>query len=248
MTLNGGMVDLPPDVGRMLDAFVGAARDSFGDELVSVVLFGSAAEGRMRRTSDVNLIVVLRAFDPERAARLAGAYQTASAAIHLDAMFLLEAEVPAAVEAFAVKFADVLRRRRVLHGPDPFTDVRPSRQAEILRLRQVLLNLTLRLRRRYLQDATREEQLALAIADAAGPLRAAAAALLELEGRPVDAPKAALAAIVAELPSGAWGDLLAVVSAVRETSSLPSGVAGPALLQLLELARLLGQRAAALSP
>jgi predicted nucleotidyltransferase len=52
------------EVTRVLDAFVSAAQSSFGPDLVSVVLFGSAAEDRMRATSDVNVIVLLRSFDP----------------------------------------------------------------------------------------------------------------------------------------------------------------------------------------
>ncbi len=46
----------------MLDAVVDAARRAFGDDLRSIVLFGSAAEGRLRATSDVNLMLVLRRF------------------------------------------------------------------------------------------------------------------------------------------------------------------------------------------
>jgi hypothetical protein len=64
-------------VGQTVAAFVEAPRDAFGDRLISVVLFGSAAEGRLRPTSDVNVIVVLQAFDHDRAARLSAAYQTA---------------------------------------------------------------------------------------------------------------------------------------------------------------------------
>jgi predicted nucleotidyltransferase len=242
------MADLPAEVGRSLEGFVAAAREAFGDQLVSAVLFGSAAEARLRPTSDVNVIVVLRAFDPARAARLSAPYRTAAAAIRLEAMFILEGELASAMEAFAVKFADVLRRRRVLFGPDPFAGLRPSRQAEILRIRQVLLNLTLRLRRRFLIDSGREEQMVLAIADAAGPLRAAAAALLELEGRSVESGKTALASAVAALPGGPWDDLLAALSTAREKISLPPGTAAAAVPRLSELTRLLAERAAALSP
>jgi hypothetical protein len=72
-------------------------------------------------------------------------------------MFLLATEVPAAMEAFAAKFADVLRRRRVLFGDDPFAGRTIPRAAEIARLRQVLLNLILRLRAAYVSDGDREE-------------------------------------------------------------------------------------------
>ena len=40
---------------------------AFGDELVSALLFGSAAEGRLRSLSDVNLLLLLKSFDKNRA-------------------------------------------------------------------------------------------------------------------------------------------------------------------------------------
>ena len=61
------MPGLPGVVARALDDFVAAARDAFGDQLESVVLYGSGAEGALRATSDVNIVLVLRAFERERA-------------------------------------------------------------------------------------------------------------------------------------------------------------------------------------
>ena len=43
---------LPADVGPFLQRFVDAARGALGADLMSIILFGSAAEGRLRATSD----------------------------------------------------------------------------------------------------------------------------------------------------------------------------------------------------
>jgi predicted nucleotidyltransferase len=239
-------VDLPEPVARALGGFVTAAEQALGPDLVSIVLFGSGAEGRLRSTSDVNLIVVLRSFVAAKVDELRDPLRTAHAAIRVETMFLLESEIAGAIDAFTVKFADVLRRRRVLYGRDPFARVVVPRSSEILRLRQVLLNQALRLRERYVLLSLREEQAALAVADAAGPLRTSAAALLELEGRPAASPKEALGRVVSELGGVVWDETLVQLSAARETRSLPAGTAGPTLLRLAELARLLYDRAIAL--
>jgi predicted nucleotidyltransferase len=63
--------DLPSQVGRVLADFVAAAQTAFATDLSSVVLFGSAAEGRLRPTSDVNLLLLLAKFDQGRADELA---------------------------------------------------------------------------------------------------------------------------------------------------------------------------------
>lgn len=234
--------DLPPDVVRALDEFVAAARAAFADRLVSVVLFGSAAEAALRPTSDVNVVLVLSSFDRASAEELRVAARQARAAICLRAMFLLEDEVAAAAEAFAQKFDDVRRRHRVLWGRDPFVALTPSRAALLRRLDQVLLNLVLRLRASYVERGQHAEQLVLAVADAAAPLRTAAASLLELQGRRALAPKQALREVARAVAGPASEATLVRMSQARETGILAAGVAAETLLELIELARALRTR------
>jgi predicted nucleotidyltransferase len=137
--------ELPDPVARTLTLFVAAAENHLGASLRSIILFGSAAENRLRATSDVNVVVVvLTVFDRSQVEDLSETLAAANAAIRLNVMWLLESEIGAAVEAFSVKFADILRRRRVLRGSDPLQALAIPRHAAIARLRQVLLNLVLR--------------------------------------------------------------------------------------------------------
>ena len=231
---------LPPTIDEVLNSLLAASRAALPDNLRSVVLFGSAAEGRLRATSDVNLIIVLKRFDRAQVDEIREPLRLAHAAARVSAMFVLESELPVAAEAFAVKFADIHRRRRVLFGDDVFAALKPSREAQIRRLNQVLVNLVMRLRNRYALVSLREEQLALVLADAAGPLRAASSSLLDLEGQPAASPREALA--VAARSLGAGDELLVNLAEVRETGTLPAGAAGKALFQVLELAGKMRER------
>ena len=204
---------LPSNVVTILTDFVKETDGALGDELVSVVLFGSAAEGRMKASSDVNLILVLRRFEAEKLQALNGSLLAAQAAIQLQAMFLLESEIAAAVECFAQKFADILRRHRVIFGKDVFAGVTVPRSAEVFRLRQILLNLTLRLREAYVARAARPEHAERVLADTFGLLRAAAATLLELEGAVATDSDAALASVAHSLQAS---ETVAQVSAAHE--------------------------------
>jgi hypothetical protein len=250
-------VDLPQNVSRVLSEFVRAVKIAFGPDLESIVLYGSAAEGKMRATSDVNVIVLLKAFNGYRADQARESLRLAQAAIQLRAMFLLTSEVDSAASAFAQKFADVIRRRVVLHGLDPFAALEVPREAKLFRLKQVLLNSVLRLREAYVQRSQREEQLAIVIADAAGQLRSAAATMLELEGvEPVKfvinsgqpgraSSKIALEQVAREVGEDAnfFSAPLQGLSTAREERVLPPGVAGPTLLGLIELAARMRVRA-----
>lgn len=247
MTLSGGGLtelrqteshltrDLPEAVSRVLDDFVEAAREAFAEDLISIILYGSGAEGALRETSDVNIILLLSAFDRAKADRLRDALRVAQAAVKLSPMFLLRDEVTAASESFTQKFADILRRRRVLYGDDPFTGLSISREALIKRLNQVLLNLTLRMRAFYVERSLREEQLAGVVANMAGPIRACAASLLELEGIAPGSPKEAVRRFTSSLGEPGWDQVLADLSQVRETRLLPPGAAGEIVMRLIDL-------------
>ena len=227
---------LPQNVTSVLTDFVNSAKEAFGSDLRSVVLYGSGAEGKLRPTSDVNLILVLTAFNQQQADQLRQPLRLAHAAIKLRAMFILESELRPATEAFAVKFADIARRRRVLYGDDPFAGVSVSRDDAIFRLKQTLLNLTLRMREAYVMRSLRDEQLEELIADVAGPLRSCASTLLELEGHPAASPKEALETLSADVQ---------IISDARQRA-LPKDLAAPLLFHLIDLARAMSARAAAL--
>jgi hypothetical protein len=238
---------LPAEVRRVLDTLVESARAAFGDTLRSVVLYGSGAEGRLRATSDINLLFVLSRFGAE-ANGFREPFRFAQAAANVTAMFVLEEELGDAAQAFAQKFADIERRHLVLYGEDLLSRLDIPRPALVRRLQQVLLNLTLRLRGSYVEQSLREEQCALTVAEAAGPLRTSAASILELEGGGRLAPKEALEAIVRELGDARFGELLPHISEAREQRMLPAGRAAAMLFATLELARALHERSHRLTP
>jgi len=229
-------MNLPPSVEQGLEQYVEAAKSAFGSELVSIVLYGSAAEGRLRASSDVNTITVARSFSKAATEAVAPALTVLATAIRLETMFVLEAEIEHAMTAFPVKFADIGHRRHVLTGTDPFAHVAIPRGALITRLRQVLLNFVLRTRQGYALRLDREDRLVELVADLAGPLRSSAAALLELNGTEVASPREALDAFTRQTGNAKWLEAVAMLSAARENRALPEGrPAGVVIFELLEL-------------
>ncbi len=238
---------LSPEVQKVLDEFVLAIKQGFSDQLISIILFGSAAEGKLHLTSDVNLLIVLVSFEKGRADELRQPLRIAEAAIKLRPMFLLTEEVGSAARVFAPKFADILRRRVILFGEDPFASLSIPREAEVRQLKQQLLNLTLRLRAAYVEVSLRDEQLSRFLAGSVGPLRALAAALLELESRPSISPQAAFESLGLQFSLAHWPETLSLLAAAQESRFLPPGSSGPALFQLLEFLRAAMLRVEALS-
>jgi len=235
---------LPANVAAVLENFVGEARDALGPDLISVVLFGSAVDGRLTESSDVNLILVLAQFDAGKLKEISDTLQAAEAAIQLQVMFLLEHEIPAAMDCFAQKFADILRRHRVIFGKDVFAAKTVSRQPEIFRLRQILLNLTLRLREAYVSRGQNVVQVAHVLAETLGPLRAAAATLMELEGNSISDSGAAFAVVASSF--GAGGEV-AAAGLIAAHERKPLADPHQVLMQVIDLVGHIAARAAKLT-
>jgi|SRR3974390_963497 len=237
---------LPANVRQILVDFLANAQRAFGEDLLSAVLFGSAADGALRKSSDVNLILILKRYEPTQAQQLRSHLAAAEAAILLRVMFLVQDEIPAACEAFAQKFSDILRRRAVLLGPDPFVGVSIPRAAQVRRLRQVLLNLLLRLREIYAAHESGSRLSLSMLADSSGALRSSAVLLLVLEGRDAVKPKQALIQLAELLAPGKFSGALAKLSQLRETAALSSADAHDVMIAMIELATAMRARAAGL--
>jgi len=240
-------LEVPENVRRVLTEVLRKAQEVFNADLLSVVLYGSAAAGQMRPTSDVNLLLVLKRLDFSAGERLNETLRLAEAAVGLKVMFLLETEVADAATAFALKFADITDRHVLLYGRDPFAELAVPRGAKVFRLKQVLLNLVLRMREAFIRSAGEEKHRALLIAEFAAPLRSAAAVLLELENAPPAlSPKEALEQVAAGIDSAAFADVLATLTAARSQRDLPAGAAGSTMQRLIELGTKMHERASRL--
>ncbi len=222
-----------------LKPLVADAKEIFGADLLAITLYGSGAEGQLRKSSDLNLIFVLARL--ERAALQSFSPKLAFAQLsrRIDVMWLLETELGAVVEAFAQKFSDVRRRHTALYGQDFFSELTPSRAATVFRLAQVLLNAQLRLRDELARNMEQPDKLVPVIARFAGPLRACAATLRELRGEPAVPPKEAFAQFLASVgASAAW---LPTVSAAREGGVVTSEAAFAGIEGMIAAAGLLRQ-------
>jgi predicted nucleotidyltransferase len=236
---------LSAPIATLLTAFVDTARRKLDSDLVSAVLFGSAADNKLGPASDVNLVLVLQNFVPEKVRELRDALLMAEAGIKLRVMFPLEEELPAAAEFFAQKFADILRRHRIIYGKDVIAPLKISHNAEVFRLRQVLLNFVLRLRAFYVARGQRPEEVMRILNDAWGVLSASSATLLELEGAPKRDSSAALQSVAASLGAQVE-ETAALLQAARRGITLDMATEG-ALLQVIEFTEALFKRASQLT-
>ena len=109
-----------------LDTLTAQAREALGENLVSLVLYGSHARGDATAGSDVNLFIVVRDHGPSA---LKGLFKLVPAwmkkGVAAPVIFRAD-QLPRSLDSFAVEFAEMAAARRVLYGEDPFKDLAPD--------------------------------------------------------------------------------------------------------------------------
>jgi len=133
---------------RILNQLVERLRKSFGDRLVSVVLYGSAAVGDHHgRFSDVNILCVLAEVTPRELSDSAAVFHWWRELGNPSPLLFSREEVRTSTDCFPIEFHDIRERHRVLYGEDVVAgleidtsfyraEVEHELRAKLLRLRQ----------------------------------------------------------------------------------------------------------------
>jgi predicted nucleotidyltransferase len=100
--------------------FVGRMKAAAGDNLVSVILYGSAADGDFHpEYSDLNLLCLMRDVSLPALTRIAGVVSWWRGKRHRPPLVISSQELNASADVFSIEFSDMRQRYRVLHGEDP---------------------------------------------------------------------------------------------------------------------------------
>src|SRR5688500_10978849 len=171
-------------VREALDGLVSDLRSTHGDNLASVVLYGSAAAGdQVELRSDYNLLIALNRITPEDL-RMAQPpmWEWQRLGNPLPVYFTVE-ELSDAADVFPIEFHQMANARIVLFGRDPFEFVKLSdthlrHQAEY-ELRSKLIQL----RRLYIPASVSVEKLSDLMSDSLASFASLFRAVLMLNGK-----------------------------------------------------------------
>jgi hypothetical protein len=106
---------------------VGDLKATHGDNLASVVLYGSAASGDfVQLESDYNILIALHRITPEDLRLAQAAMREWQRLGHPLPVYFTLAELSDAADVFPIEFHQMERARVVLYGSDPFETLRIS--------------------------------------------------------------------------------------------------------------------------
>lgn len=164
-----------------LNGFVQDAQQLYGDDLVAVFLYGSAATGEhVPGRSDFNVGVVLSRLTPSLLRKAAGRLRAWARQGFATPMFFDPEFLRGAADVFPIEFLDMQIHHRPLWGPDILAGLRigtaPLRRQCEYELRRTLV----RLRQAYVESAHSPKDLEAVLASAASGLVVLARTLLHL--------------------------------------------------------------------
>ena len=122
-------------------------RRAYGPELRSVVLYGSAAAGEhIPKRSDYNVLVLVDALSLDRLSAAASVARAWSEGGNPAPMTLTVSEWQGSADIFAMEYADILERHKILYGDSPFDGIRVDPRDLRLQLEHEAMGKLLRLR------------------------------------------------------------------------------------------------------
>ncbi len=177
-------------VDQLLDELVKRLHDSLDDDLVSVVLYGSAASGDYQpEFSDLNVLCVLRVVGVAELRRVGKAVEWWNAQKQTTPLILSLEEAQNAADAFPIEFEDISHSRRLLHGKDMFAAIAINPQHHRRQVEHELRTMLLRMRSRYLTTLGNEDEVVRMMARSASSFATLTRHALILYGETVGTQK-----------------------------------------------------------
>jgi len=220
-----------------LTEFVNRLKEFAGDNLESVILYGSAARGDLHDfQSDLNLLCVTRSLAPRELARVSPAVHWWCRDQHEPPpLFFTAEELHRSADVFSVELLDMQRHHRILYGPDVIAGIPVPLNLHRIQVEHDLRTLLLKLRQHFLLTEQKETELRDAAARSCSSLLVLLRhMLIDFDEQPPASPHEIFGRIAAL--TGADAEAFATVYKLRDRDA-----------HMDELARVYGQYVNALS-
>jgi predicted nucleotidyltransferase len=200
-----------------LAEFTRRLREAAGENLQSIVLYGSAARGDYHhQKSDLNLLCVLQSAKAADLARLAGIIHWWSGQLkEPPPQFFTAEELQHCADVFAIELLDIGRSHKVLFGSDPVAGIEVPMNLHRLEVEHDLRSLLQKLRIHFVHYSENEAQLREIYAKSVSGLTVLLRHVLIALGEEVPAEKGSLYRRIEDL-TGADAGAFELGHALRE--------------------------------
>ncbi len=171
-------------IQEALNTLINDLRATHGENLASVVLYGSAAAGdHLELRSDYNLLIALNRITPEDLRQAQAPMREWQRLGHPLPVYFTVEELSDAADVFPIEFHQMAKARMVLYGKDPFELVQLSDAHLRHQTEFELRNKLIQLRRLYIPASASIEKLCDLMSDSLASFAALFRAVLLLHGQ-----------------------------------------------------------------
>lgn len=166
-----------------LEEFVGKLKEVYGENLVSVTLYGSAVTQDFSKTSsDYNIIIVLNEITPfelEKGANIIRKWIKAGNSMPL---FFDTKHIETSVDVFPIEFYDIRQNRKILFGKDPFENIEIENTNLRHQCESELKGKILQLQSGFVQVSNKEKEVGKLMVRTLSPFFATFKGIIRLSG------------------------------------------------------------------
>jgi hypothetical protein len=182
----------PRDQEARLERLARAVESAAGPNLVSLVLYGSAADGTARADSDLNLLLVLEDAGSTSLGALSPALADWHKAGERPPLVFSRASWQAAADVFPLEIEDIRSRHRVIRGADPVVGLTTTPDHQRLQLEREVRGRMIQLRAAYAAVASDGRALSDVVAESCRGMLPLFRAAVRMAGGTPDADPGAL--------------------------------------------------------
>ena len=217
------MSKVPKDPNEIFSGIIDDYKGLFGEDLVSIILFGSAASGDyIAGKSDINFMIVLSEKGIDLIDRTFGVIDKWKKQRVATPLFLTETYVKTSLDVFPIEYLNFQNNYTLVYGKDILKDLTFDRAYLRLQCEREVKGKLLLLREAFLETQGKGKNLELVMAGSLGALVAIFGALLHLKGEALPRHRREVARKACDafhIDSGLFGKLIDI----KEKKSRPGG-------------------------
>jgi hypothetical protein len=174
-------LNISEKIKNRITDFLQRLKDTYGDELISIVLYGSASSGEyVDKHSNLNFLIVLKNTDCQTLKRASGIVDKFPL---FRCLFMTESYINSSTDIFPIEFLDLKENNHILYGKDVLSGIQIDTKNLRFQCEQELKGKLLNLRNIYLKMGRNKTALRSLLFQSITSILHIARNLLRLKGR-----------------------------------------------------------------
>lgn len=153
------LAGLDKKTAALLENYAQKFVEIYGDNLRSIVLYGSAVSESLTKHSNINLLFIFKKLNVSVLNKALKPIEKGRHKKILAPLFLTEEHIRTSMDSFPMEFSEIKSRHRVLYGADIFSSIEIDNKNLRIQCEQQAKSLLIKIRQSYLEIGLHKKEL-----------------------------------------------------------------------------------------